>query len=85
MKGFSYATKTLMCSLVLSKQDYCNSLLSGYPQYFIQLFQRVQNTAARITLRAPRAEHTSSSFTTFTSCLYNRESSTKSALFVMLH
>ena len=53
------ATKTLMCSLVLSKLDYCNSLLSGSPQYLIQLFQKVQNTAARITLRAPRVEHTS--------------------------
>ena len=74
------ATKTLMCSLMLSKLDYCNSLLSGSPQYLIQLFQKVQNTAARITLRAPRAEHTSP----FTVCLYNRESRTKSALFVML-
>ena len=53
------ATKTLMCSLVLSKLDYCNSLLSGSPQYLIQPFQKVQNTAARITLRAPKAEHTS--------------------------
>ena len=53
------ATKTLMCSLVLSKLDYCNSLLSGSPRYLIQLFQKVQNTAARITLRAPRVEHTS--------------------------
>ena len=53
------ATKTLMSSLVLSKLDYCNSLLSGSPQHLIQLFQKVQNTAVRITLRAPRAEHTS--------------------------
>ena len=53
------ATKTLMCSLVLLKLDYCNSLLSIAPQYLIQLFQKVQYTAARITLRAPRAEHTS--------------------------
>ena len=53
------ATKTLMCSLVLSKLDYCNSLLPGSRQYLIQLFQKVQNTAARITLRAPRSEHTS--------------------------
>ena len=56
------ATKTLMCSLVLSKLDYCNSLLSSSPQYLIQLFQKVQNTAARITIRAPRAEHTSPLF-----------------------
>ena len=53
------AAKTLMTSLVLSKLDYCNSLLSGSPQYLIQLFQKVQNTVARITLRAPRAKHTS--------------------------
>ena len=53
------ATKTLMCSLVLSKHDYCNFLLSGSPQYLIQLFQKVQNTAALITLKAPRVEHTS--------------------------
>ena len=53
------ATKTLMCSLVLLKLDYCNSLLSGSLQYLIQLFQKVQNTAAQITLRAPRSEHTS--------------------------
>ena len=51
--------KTLMCSLVPSKLDYCNSLLSGSTQYLIQLFQKVQNTAARITLKASRVEHTS--------------------------
>ena len=49
------ATKTLMCSLVLSKLDYCNSLLSGSPQYLIRLFQKFQNTAARITLRVPKS------------------------------
>ena len=52
------ATNTLMCLSVLSKLDYCNSLLSGAPLYLIQLFQKVQNTAAQITLRAPRVEHT---------------------------
>ena len=53
------ATKTLMCSLVISKLDYCNPLLSGSPQYLIQLIQKVENTAARITLKVPRVEHTS--------------------------
>ena len=47
-----------MYSLVLLKL-YCNSLLSGSPMYLIQLLQKVQNTAAQITLRAPRVEHIS--------------------------
>ena len=52
------ATKTIVCSLVLSRLDYCNSILSGSPKCFIQKLQRVQNTAACITLRMPRPEHT---------------------------
>jgi len=52
------ATMTLMCSLH-SKLDYCNSLLSGSPQYLTQLLQKVQNTAAQITRKALRVEHTS--------------------------
>ena len=44
---------------MLFKFDYWNSLLSGSPQCLIQLFPKVQNTPARITLRAPRVEHTS--------------------------
>ena len=40
------------------KTWYCNSILSGSPKCLIQKFQRVQNTAARITLRMPRTEHT---------------------------
>ena len=47
-----------MCSLVLSRLDYCNSILSRSPKYLIQKLQIVQNTAARITLRMPRTEHT---------------------------
>ena len=47
-----------MCFLVLSRLDYCNSILSGSPKCLIQKLQRVQNTTARITLRMPRTEHT---------------------------
>ena len=52
------AAKTSVCSLVLSRLDYCNSILSGSPKFLIQKLQRVQNTVAQITLRMPRTEHT---------------------------
>ena len=53
------AVKTLVCSFVLSRLDYCNSLLVGLPQYLIKRLQRAQNVAARSILRTPRSEHIS--------------------------
>ena len=51
------ATKTLVCSFVLSRLDYCNSLLAGCPKYLIDKLQRVQNNAARLVLRARKRDH----------------------------
>ena len=45
-------------SLVLTRLDYCNSILSGSSKCLIKKLQKVQNAAVRITLRMPRTEHT---------------------------
>ena len=53
------ATATLVSALVLSRLDYCNSLLYGCPQHLLNKLQKVQNAAARLILRIPKTEHTS--------------------------
>lgn len=45
------ATKTLVTSCILSRIDYCNSLLAGCPDSTIQPLQKVQNAAARLIFR----------------------------------
>ena len=51
------ATKTLICSFVLSRLDYCNSLLAGCPKHLLQKLQRIQNNAARLIFRTSRSSH----------------------------
>ena len=46
------AIKTLVVSLVLSCIDFCNSLLAGLSQSLVGKLQRVQNSAARLVVRA---------------------------------
>ena len=53
------ATITLISAFVLSRLDYCNSLLSGCPQSLISQLQRVQNNAARLILRVPKSDNIS--------------------------
>ena len=45
------ATQTLVVFLVLSRIDYCNSLLAGFPQSLVSKLQRVQNHVARLVVR----------------------------------
>lgn len=51
------AAKTLTQALVLSRLDYCNSLLFNIPKYLISKLQRVQNTAARLITRCSLRDH----------------------------
>ena len=51
------ATQTLVSAFVLSRLDYCNSLLSGCPKYLLNKLQRVQNAAARLVCKARKSDH----------------------------
>lgn len=52
------ATQTLVTSCVLSRLDYCNSLLMGTDNVVIKPLQKVQNYAARLVLGASHREPT---------------------------
>jgi len=49
--------ETLVLSLVISKLDYGNCLLSGVPAYLLRKLQLVQNAAARMICRTGGREH----------------------------
>ena len=51
------ATKTLLSAFVLSKLDYCNSLLCGSPQFILDKLQRGQNSAARLIMESRKCDH----------------------------
>ena len=53
------AVKTLTSAFVLSRIDYCNSLLAGCPKQLIHKLQKVQNNAARFICRTPKFDHIS--------------------------
>ena len=50
------ACKTLMSALVLSHLDYANVLLVGLPECDICKLQRIQNIAAKVTLKCSRLD-----------------------------
>ena len=51
------ATKTLVSAYILSRIDYCNSLLGGCSKKDIKPLQRVQNSAARLIFKARKSDH----------------------------
>ena len=53
----STATATLVSAFVLSRIDYCDSLLFGSTHDVTSHLQRIQNYAARVILRLPKSTH----------------------------
>ena len=53
----SESTKKLVCSLVLSRLDYSNSLLAGCSKQTPEKLQKGQNSAARLTVKAKKRDH----------------------------
>ncbi|KAK3552271.1 hypothetical protein QTP86_007154 [Hemibagrus guttatus] len=52
------ATHVLVQSLVISRLDYCNSLLAGLPLNAIRPLQMIQNAATRLVFNLPKFSHT---------------------------
>ena len=51
------AANSLALAMVISRVDYCNSVLWGLPSTQLDRLQKIQNTAARIVTRTKRSEH----------------------------
>ena len=59
----STATATLVSAFVLSKIDYCNSLLFGSTHDVTSHLQRIQNNAARVIFRLPKPSNITTQLT----------------------
>ena len=51
------STKTLIHAFVSLHIDYCNTLLFGLPKYQLDRLQKIQNSAARVTLQIAKFYH----------------------------
>ena len=52
-----HATQLLVQTLVISRLDYCNVLLSGLPACAVRPLQMIQNAAARLVFNQPKRAH----------------------------
>ncbi|XP_064174041.1 uncharacterized protein LOC135245123 [Anguilla rostrata] len=53
----NYSTQLLVQAMILSRLDYCNSLLAGLPASATRPLQLIQNAAARLVYNLPRDSH----------------------------
>src|SRR4029434_2734174 len=53
----NYATQLLVQTLVSSRLDYCNTLLTGLPACVVKPLQMIQNAAARLVLNQTKRAH----------------------------
>ena len=58
------AAKILIQTYVMSKIDYCNSLLHGISDKLLNRIQQIQNYAARVVLRLHKFSHITSTLAT---------------------
>ena len=52
-----HATQLLVQSMVISRLDYCNALLTGLPACTVKPLQMIQNAAARLVFNQPKKSH----------------------------
>ncbi len=52
-----HAAQLLVQALVISRLDYCNTLLAGLPSNTIKPLQMIQNAAARLVFSEPKRAH----------------------------
>ena len=53
----SHSSWSWPLALIMSRLDYCNSVLAALPTSTLQPLQRVQNAAARLVFGLSRSEH----------------------------
>ncbi|KAJ8009966.1 hypothetical protein DPEC_G00069660 [Dallia pectoralis] len=58
------AAQVLIQALIISRLDYCNSLLAGLPVCAIKPLQLIQNAAARLIFNLPKFSHVTQLFRT---------------------
>ena len=64
-----YSTQLLVQTLVISRHDYCNALLTGLSACVVKPLQMVQNVAAHLVFNQPKRVHVTRYSLSSTGCL----------------